>query len=370
MQTFLEMTRACNFRCEHCFSSSSTPRKNELTTKEWFNVFDQLFDLGVLRVNMTGGEPMLRKDMLEILDYTRQYGDAQRHIFFTNGSLWTKDFFDSFIHIWRKQPFEVQISMDGYSYSTYSHAREGSPEDFNQILRTIEWLKAEDVFVFVCITITKRTIDNALKIAHWALHDLGVDAVHVIPLFLSGRAIPNYESLSFTFDEWSNLVRETTLIKRDQLWGGLEQRLNMGFFTWYEIVLALKQQGLFEEIESVWHLNKEEFLSSRRDVYCEAGVTELYIESDGKVYPCVPSVDTEFYLGNVKDTSLEYMWEHSPCLTWFRTKARDVRDKEPCASCEEGDVCCGGCRVAALILCNDKNAVDPRCPLVKNEPAV
>ncbi len=363
-QTFLELTRACNFRCEHCFGSAGPPVENELNKEYYFRIFDQLFELGCWYINITGGEPLLRKDFLEILDYSRQYGEAQKHIVLTNGSLWTRKFFEEFMRVHEKQPLDVQISLDGYSYETYSAARGGTVEDYKNVVRTIGWLQDAGVPLVACFTVTKKNICNTLKTARWALEDLGLDGFHIVPLFISGRAISNFPKLAFTFTEWSSLLKDLTILKRDGLWNGLEKCISVGFFTWYELVYALKQEGLSEEIESVWKLNKEEFTSMFRKVYCEAGITDWCVMSNGDLYPCVPAIGTEFILGNVKEMHLEEIWENSPCLAWFRESSHEAAKKEPCASCEYSDVCNGGCRVSALILKKDKTAPDPRCPIV------
>ena len=339
--------------------------EHELSKEVFFDIFDQLFELGCFYVNITGGEPLLREDLLDILDYSRQYGEAQVHILLTNGSLWTKEFFEKFVQIYRKQPLQVQISVDGYSYETYSAARGGTQEDFNRVMRTIEWLHQVEVPLSACFTVTKKNINHTLKTARWALEDLDVDIFHIIPLFVSGRAIKNYERLQFSFEEWRALVRDVTILKRDKLWDGIEERVSFGFFTWYELVHALKLEGLEQEMEPIWKLNKKEFMSMYRKVYCEAGITDWCIMSNGDLYPCVPSIGSEFLLGNVKETSLEEIWENSPTLQWFREDAREAARKEPCKSCEHNDVCAGGCRVSALILAGDKTAPDPRCPIVK-----
>lgn len=364
-QAFVEPTRACNFRCEHCFRSSRPLKESELPKEVLFNVFDQLFEIGCFAVTITGGEPLLRKDLLDILEYSRQYGEAQIHLLFTNGSLWTREFFDQFIHICKRQPLQVQISLDGYSYETYSAVRGGTPQDFKRVLRTIGWLHQAEVPLSACFTVTKKNIDYTFKTARWALEELGMDSFHVIPLFVSGRAVSNYEKLMFSFEEWKTLVGDLTIIKRDGLWDGTERRVTLGFHTWYQLVYALEQQGLKKEIETVWNMNKEEFTSMFRKVFCVAGITDLCVMSNGDVYPCTPSIGTEFVLGNVRETSLEELWENSPVLQWFRTKAREAGKKEPCTSCEYTDVCSGGCRVSALVLTHDKTAPDPRCPFVQ-----
>ena len=80
-----ELTYACNLSCVHCLSSSGRRDPRELTTQECFEVIDELERLQVFYVNIGGGEPMLRPDFFEILEYA-----AAHHVgvkFSTNGTL-------------------------------------------------------------------------------------------------------------------------------------------------------------------------------------------------------------------------------------------------------------------------------------------
>jgi len=97
---------------------------------------------------------------------------------------------------------------------------------------------------------------------------------------------------------------------------------------------------------------------------CESGYTDLFINVQGTVFPCTPSIDSEFVAGNALTESLSSIWENSPLLNWFRTEAVTVCEREPCKSCTLNPICGGGCRLAALQLTGDATSLDPACPVV------
>ncbi|MHC4156411.1 MAG: radical SAM protein, partial [Planctomycetota bacterium] len=103
------ITRACNLKCVHCYNDSGSSRADdELSTKEAKEVLQDLASFGVPSVLFSGGEPMLRKDLLELMDYARQLG--LRTVISTNGTLITEDAAQS---IQRVGVSYVGISLDG-----------------------------------------------------------------------------------------------------------------------------------------------------------------------------------------------------------------------------------------------------------------
>ena len=118
-----ELTYACNLQCVHCLSSSGQRDPRELTTAEAKRVLDELHDLQVFYINIGGGEPMLRRDFFELVDYAiapNGHGESIGVKFSTNGTyldaaaarrLATMDYLD------------VQISLDGTDAITNDHVR-------------------------------------------------------------------------------------------------------------------------------------------------------------------------------------------------------------------------------------------------------
>ena len=70
------VTNKCNLRCIHCHLSSGTALENEMTTEEIFRVIDEAKDLGVKRLIISGGEPLVRNDIMSIIEYASKHGNA------------------------------------------------------------------------------------------------------------------------------------------------------------------------------------------------------------------------------------------------------------------------------------------------------
>jgi len=125
----LEVTFRCNLRCVHCYVGdfrSGVQSKAELSTAEMRKILDQIADAGCLDLLLTGGEPLMRPDFLDIYTYAKQKGLMLT--LFTNGSLLTPKIVD-YLGNW--PPQSVEITLYGYSQQTYervtgisgSHAR-------------------------------------------------------------------------------------------------------------------------------------------------------------------------------------------------------------------------------------------------------
>ena len=365
-QVGFELTKACNYQCKHCFSRAGYPLSHELSLENVQHILDEIYDIGALFINVTGGEPVLRPDIIEILEYTMNFGEAQIYHFQTNGTAWTDDFLDQFLRICSKQPaIDVQISIDGYDRASYAEARGGPPENFDRIVSLIKTLRNHDIEVNTLMTITKSTLPFAVKTARFAAEELKVNQFLMIPLFPAGRAVPYYGEVMFSRELWKDFLVAMTRIKKDQAWGPYTQKVEVGFFTLYDFVLPLEEAGLKNEIESIWKFNEEEFQQdAKRPTICESGYTDLFINAQGIVFPCTPSIDSDFVAGNALAESLSSIWEDSPIINWFRNGATDVCQNEPCKSCTHKTVCGGGCRLSALSLTGDRNSLDPACPVV------
>ena len=365
-QVGFELTKACNYHCNYCFSSAGSPLRNELRLNEIQRLLDEMYDLGFLFINFTGGEPTLRPDIFDILEYTYNFGEAQIYHFQTNGTTWTKEILDTFLTILSKQPsLDIQISLDGYDRKSYVKARGGPPENFDRIIKLINTLKRHGIEINTLMTITKASIDHALQTARFATQELGVDQFLMIPLFPAGRSIPHFKDVEFSRDVWKDFLVELTNIKKENAWGDATQRMNTAFFNLYDLVLPLEEAGYHKEIKTIWNFDEETFQQTyMRPTICEAAYTDLAVNAQGLVYPCTALIDSALVAGNIRIQSLADIWEDSYCLNWFRTEATNVCEKEPCSTCSHKTVCGGGCRLSALELTGDPTGLDPRCPVV------
>ena len=104
-----EMTYACNLRCVHCLSNSGPKRNGELTTEECLQVINSLAAMKVFQLNIGGGEPFMRPDFLELMDYAHQKGMVT--CISTNGTFIDK----AVARRLDNQLVYIQVSLDGAS---------------------------------------------------------------------------------------------------------------------------------------------------------------------------------------------------------------------------------------------------------------
>ena len=133
----LELTFRCNLRCVHCYAAHGhrgVPGKQELTCTEICGILDQIVDEGCLWLLLTGGEPLLRPDLLDIYTYAKRKGLLIT--LFTNGTLITPRIAD-YLAEWR--PFKVEITLYGRTQETYERIT-GVPGSHARCVRGIDLL--------------------------------------------------------------------------------------------------------------------------------------------------------------------------------------------------------------------------------------
>jgi radical SAM protein with 4Fe4S-binding SPASM domain len=133
----LEVTMRCNLYCEHCYvplAQRTGSEQGELSLAEIYRIFSEIAEAGCLWLLLTGGEPLLRKDFLDI------YQDAKRKGFiisiFTNGTLLTKRIAE---HLAEWRPFGIEISIYGATQATYERVT-GRPGSYARCMKGIELL--------------------------------------------------------------------------------------------------------------------------------------------------------------------------------------------------------------------------------------
>lgn len=365
-QFHIELTQRCNLRCIHCFANASEYKTNELSYNDVISIYKSMSDLGMIYANLSGGEPFLNKDFFEIIKYA--VGQPFGTCVLTNGVLWTDDAIDKLCEIDPERRLTIQISLDG-PYEIMAKERLLSLEQYQKIIDTIIKLKRNGFKVGCLIVINSITAVTSIDTIKYAIEELKVDAVQAIPLFPTGRANDNRTVLQNFWNEWNRFVVDITQIKKEKLWGENSNKVNIGFFTLYEMTYPLDSMGMHEDIMNIWGLDltsEETFTKqTRRTCFCEAGQTELTISSDKKVYPCVAALRTVFGGEDIEGEAIEDIWKKSEKLNFFRNVKEKVICKEPCRSCGYRNICGGGCRVAAYELLKDKYAPDPRCPIVQ-----
>jgi radical SAM protein with 4Fe4S-binding SPASM domain len=133
----LELTFRCNLRCAHCYASfghEGVPGKTELSYAEVCDILDQIAEAGCLWLLLTGGEPLVRRDFVDIYTYAKRKGFLVT--LFTNGTLITPEIADVLVEL---PPFKVEITLYGMTQETYERVT-GVPGSHARCMRGIELL--------------------------------------------------------------------------------------------------------------------------------------------------------------------------------------------------------------------------------------
>ncbi|MBK8256951.1 MAG: radical SAM protein [Polyangiaceae bacterium] len=332
-QAIWDVTYACNLTCPHCLTASGKAHPDELDTGGAKRVVDRLAEAQVLYLALSGGEPLLRPDILDIIEYATSQN--LRVDVATNGVVLT----DRVRRGLRDLPiFQVQVSIDGIG-STHDRFR-GRIGAFEAACTTVRTLRSEGIGVSLSTTATSENIDQLDELIDLAV-SLGCRGYKAIPFIAAGRGREHENQLRLTADGLRRLGQ--TLVRRQQELLG---------------ILAIATDGGFPFL---WNSSKpsDAYDPSDDTMGCSAGYDTISIGADGTAYPC-PFLET-LPLGNVVTTPIQEIWARAPVLHALRNLTKSAFD-EPCRSCTYApEMCHGGCRAAALLAHGSLVAPDPTC---------
>lgn len=177
-----ELTHRCNLRCVHCYcrqeADDQHARATELTFESVCRIVDQAADAGVFSLTLTGGEPLLRRDFLDIYDHVKSRGILP--ILFTNGTLITARIAE---HLAEYPPFYVDVSIYGRTRETYESIT-GIPGSYERCLEGIRELVDRGIKVFLK---TPAMVQNQHELGSLAEFAQGMGTVFRFDLNLNPR---------------------------------------------------------------------------------------------------------------------------------------------------------------------------------------
>jgi MoaA/NifB/PqqE/SkfB family radical SAM enzyme len=178
-----EITRACNLHCIHCYNNSGNTLCEELSLDEAKSIVDQLADFGVIRICIGGGEPLLRNDILELLDYItrRRIGI----VLSTNGTLLTSDVIATLGAL--RPRVNLKVSLDGANSETHDRFR-GARGCFEKAINSIRMLVNAGIPTGINTVISKFNLVEIPAILDLGFR-LGVDYMVVSLLLPVGNAM-------------------------------------------------------------------------------------------------------------------------------------------------------------------------------------
>lgn len=318
-QIYLHLTRRCNLSCKHCYIKAGMQLPNEMTTEETINLVKDFATLGGENMIITGGEPLLRRQLLyQVIETARDLGIRQVNVE-TNGTLIKED--DA--RFFRRFEVNVGVSLGGATPESHGYIR--GEATFETILSNVKMLVAFGVHTRIGMTFARPNLNEAKDIVYLA-KKLGVESVTFNMVVMTGRAKENPD-LAIGSDEIIPTVRKVREASRE-----VEMKT---FFE--ELASTLKNIG-------------------RRDS-CGAGVRSVSITPDGDVYPCNSFIGGPMRAGNIREQSLEEIWRKSKVLQEFQNLS--VLDIEGCRDCEIKFICAGGCLAESF---RELGSIKKQCP--------
>jgi len=336
----------CNLRCKHCYFHGKPEiynSENNTPKEKIFEAIDVLADkFSCYFMTIAGGEPFLRDDILEILEYIKSKNIAV--YIQTNGTLLTNKIIDKLETILNLNTDIIQISIDGLSDK--SHEKIRGKNAFNKSINVLTELAKRDFITAVNCTALSENVYELPKIYEF-LRDLKVRKMSF------GKFDLKFDKQSYLIPDEDILFKaaaEIIRLNREDDFQGL----NLGLFENIELINNKKTVKYVDK-----YLSESNNIAQNEDLGC-AYHSGFCINSEGSVHLCpeVYSICKEFIMGNIKNDSLVDIWEKRLDNLFFQPR---MRDKMLCKKCKYVDLCRGGCPAKAYAKYGDKHMPDPEC---------
>lgn len=316
------LTKRCNLLCPHCYIDAGAEKTEELTRQEARFVIDELSYLNTsLMLVLSGGEPMLREDIYDIVEYASQAGFIT--VMGSNGTLITMEN----IRMLKRAGLKgLGVSIDSTNSQRHDSFRglEGAWEMSVSALRSAKEVGIETQ---MDVTLTDKNAGEIINFVEFGA-SLSVKAVNFFFLVCTGRAMKT----DITGYKYESALRTIAELSRT------EKRLMVRARCAPHIYRLLHEEG---------------FSVPEGTRGCLAGRHYMRIDTEGNITPC-PYMPA--FIGNIRERSLTDIWENSPYLELLRKG--DYKGR--CGICEYTEIC-GGCRARAFVEKGDLMEEDSLC---------
>jgi pyrroloquinoline quinone biosynthesis protein E len=320
-----ELTYRCPLHCPYCSNPIEMTRAEaELSTEDWKRVFTQARDLGVLQLGLSGGEPLVRKDLEELVAHARAEGMYTTLV--TSALGLTRQRAERL----RDAGIDhVQISFqdtDAANADRIAGIKLG-----RQKYEAAALVKELDLAFSVNVVLHRGNLDRLAEIIETAA-SLGADRLELANTQYYGWAAKNRQMLMPTREQ----------VERSR---GIAEAALKTYKGRMQIIYVLPDY--YEQYP--------------KPCYGGWGNVYVLVTPNGKALPCHGATQiSHLEFVNVRDHALDWIWHQSPIFNAFRG---DAWMKEPCRSCPRKAQDFGGCRCQAFALTGDATNVDPVCSL-------
>jgi len=311
-----EITMGCNMRCMHCGSSCESALEDELTTEEALDLCNQIGDMGLKWITLSGGEPFTRKDWPQIVSRLTDNGVMTN--FISNG--WMLD--ENTLRTAKESNVStIALSVDG---TEKIHDEIRKKDSFRRLSEAYDLMNQIGIVPGAVTTVSTKNIDIlddirtfliSKNVKFWQLQ---------IGLPMGNMAI-NYDMIL----KPDSIDRILDFIHESALKGGIK-------------VYPADCIGYYNQKES--EIRKALFSNNNETHWegCHAGKRSFGILQNGEILGCTSIRNKEFIEGSIREQSLRSIWEDSESFKWSREMSKSKLDGH-CKICDYGDLCIGGC---------------------------
>lgn len=319
-----ELTYGCPLHCPYCSNPVEFPGGRQLSTEEWRRVFREGAELGVLHAGLSGGEPLLRADLVELVAAAHKAG------LYTN-------LITSAVGLQPRRAAQLrEAGLDSIQISFQSHQAGLADKIAGKAAHAIK-LKAAEMVRELGFPLTVNVV----------LHRSNIDGIEPIILLAESLGAERLELANTQFYGWAFKNRGVLLPTRDQI--------NLAL----EVVAAQKSRLL--GVMDILFVTPDYYSERPKPCMNGWGRQFLTVNPVGDVLPCptasaIPGMRFE----NVRQRPLGWIWAESESFNRFR--GADWMPV-PCRDCSFREIDFGGCRCQAALITGDPNATDPACSL-------
>ena len=344
------MTRRCNLKCIHCYSNSADiDYPDELTTEEGKKLIDDLAGFGAPVILFSGGEPLLRQDLLELAQYTTSKG--MRAVISTNGTLITKEIA---VKLQKIDLSYVGVSLDGLE-KTHDRFR-GKKGAFTAAINGIRNCREAGIKVGIRFTVNKHNLADVPDMFD-LLRDEEIERLCFYHLVYTGRGSKLREE-DLTHEETRKLIDLIAAKTRRMFNDGLSPEILTvdNHADGPYLYLKMKEEDPARAKEVLELLEMNEGNSSGHGIGCVSWDGEVYADQFWRNQP----------LGNIRQKPFSGIWmdEKNELLMKLKDKKKHVHGR--CAACAWLTVCGGNFRARAESA-GDVWGPDPACYLTDEE---
>ena len=318
-----ELTYKCPLQCPYCSNPLDySKHSSEISTEDWKRVLTQARKMGAVQLGFSGGEPLTRQDLPELVQHARQLGYYSNLI--TSGYGLTEE---KIIQLKEAGLDHIQISIQASSKELNDHI--AGTESYEAKKQVAHLVKKHGYPMVLCVVIHRENIHQMSDILAMA-EELGADYL---------------ELANTQYYGWAHKNRDLLMPTKEQ-------------FEKAEAIAQAFKEKVADKMKIYYVI--PDFHEDRPKACMNGwGTTFLTIAPDGVALPChsareLPGLDCP----NVTEHSIEEIWNESKAFNFFR--GTDWM-KEPCRSCDEKEKDFGGCRCQAYILTGDMHNTDPVC---------